>query len=195
MRRRFSVKLILAVLIGFILVLVLPLFLMSGTKAADQRVSSRPSDKVFIRSLAPLAQELGKTYGVKPSLLLGQAALETAYGKNLLGHRYHNLYALPSRDGRDAIRLSTKPAGSDKEQVVYYQVYPTVRASMVDYLNRLKFQEVGQPDLYERLTAAKTYKDAATELVLSRYTTDVDYADQLVAIIEKHDLAQYDKAK
>lgn len=193
MRRRFSVKLILAVLTGFMLTLVLPLFLMSGTKAADQRVASRPSDKAFIRSLAPLAQELGQTYGIKPSLLLAQAALETDYGKNLLGYRYHNLYRLPSMDGRDAVRLKVKEPGRQTWQVTYYQVYTNPRASMVDYLNRLRKQKLGQPGLYDRLVKTKTYEEAATELVLSRYTTDVDYADQLVAIIDKHQLTTYDK--
>lgn len=195
MRRQLALAPRLVLGVMFVAMVLVPLVLNRGIKPATAQLPHRPSQSLFIEQVAPLAQELGPIYGVKPSVLLGQAALATNYGSNLVGGRYRNLYSLTATRHMPEVRLVTEQTVAGKTQLspLSYQVYPTYRASMLDYLERLKNKELGKEKLYQNLLAAKTYKEASTALVLGGYTTDKDYADKLVNVIEKHDLTKYDK--
>lgn len=48
-------------------------------------------------------------------------------------------------------------------------------------------------DKYNGVIAADDYKKAAQELQSAGYATDPDYAEKLINIIEKYDLALYDR--
>lgn len=179
-----------ALLFLFGLAILLPMSLRSGQLWASKRLlSTQP--QAFIQQLAPYAQKQGQAYGVKPSILLAQAGLESDYGRNVLAHRYHNLYGLTSSDGRRAVRLPL--AAGKGSATAAFSVYLSPEASLEDYLDRLKTKQLGSDRLYEDLKAAKTYKEAATAFALNRYQQDVDYADKLVAIIEKYQLDKYDR--
>lgn len=185
------------VLLGlvFLLGFLLPMFWHREAEKVTKVLPHGPSKTAFVKEVAPLAQELGQAYGIKPSVLIGQAALETNYGNHLLGGRYRNLYSLKANAHQDKVVLQTQELAKNKWVWVKvpYRVYPTYRASMLDYLERLKNKELGKEKLYQNLLAAKTYKEASTALVLGGYTTDEDYADKLVQLIEEQDLTQYDK--
>mgnify|MGYP002228032876 CR=1 FL=1 len=48
----------------------------------------------FIDQLAPHAKQLQQGYGVLPSIILGQAILESNWGQSQLASQYKNLSAL-----------------------------------------------------------------------------------------------------
>lgn len=194
MRQRLSKRILLlvsTVLFGGLLVLLVTNV---GTNKAHTAIV-KVDEKVFVTELAPLAQDLGKVYGIKPSVLIAQASLETNYGSHLIGVRYHNLYSTLSVDGRQAVPLQVQDTVKGKKTWVTraFQVYPSRRASMLDYLERLQSKQLGNEQFYQKLITAKSYKEASTAFILGGYTTDRDYADKLVAIIQKHHLEAYDK--
>lgn len=195
MRRHLSKKARLVVLAIFLVGFLLPMVANAGPKKAYQVMAGSSDRSVFIQELAPVAQELGKVYGIKPSILLGQAALETDYGRTLLVHRYKNLYATEAVAHADRVTLKVERTVKVKKNWVEvdYQVYPNYRASMIDYLERLKANHLGKEKLYQSLLVAKNYKEASTAFILGGYTTDSNYADDLVKVIEDNKLTKYDK--
>lgn len=195
MRRRLSLLGALALGAVVLFVLLLPLMTNGGRQSADQVVKPSNSSAMFIETVAPEAQRLGKIYGIKPSVLIAQAAVGTDYGRNLLGARYHNLYRLTAKEQGERVTLLTTEIKDNKTQTVekVYQVYPNWSASMIDYLGRLKANQLGNKELYQRLVMAKTYQEASAIFYQEAYTTDKNYAGQLIAAIEQHKLSQYDK--
>lgn len=193
MRRHLSKfgQLVLAVML--LLMVGLPLIFNAGLKTASQTVTSDLTPKSFIKEISADAKELGSAYGVRPSFLIAQASVETDFGRNLLG-KHHNLYGLQSVDGRANVRLREKVVVNGKEewQTVYYQTYSTGQASMLDYLERLRQGEFGD-QLYEKIVQAESSSVASTELILSKFKNDSEFADQMVEVIKKYELEQYDK--
>lgn len=178
-----------------LLTLVFPMLRSKGVPELTASVKTATTPQEFIKKLAPEAQRLGKAYGMKPSLLLAQASLESQYGQRLLAAKYRNLYQLPGQDKREAVLfLVTETVdGKEEQKARYYQIYPTWERAMADYLFRLKAGGVGSKTLYERLATAKTVEDASQIFLLEGYTENTDYGPQLMEIIEEHQLEQYDK--
>lgn len=57
----------------------------------NQQENEAQSHQQFIERLVPHAQELQDGYGVLPSIILGQAILESNWGKSTLASKYNNL--------------------------------------------------------------------------------------------------------
>nr|WP_288623857.1 glucosaminidase domain-containing protein [uncultured Streptococcus sp.] len=53
-------------------------------------------------------QKVAASYGVRPSIIIAQAVLESNYGTNLLAVKYHNLFAVQAQVGQTAIELTYK---------------------------------------------------------------------------------------
>lgn len=192
MRKRLA-KSYLLILLGLVSALLFFPMMRNGNQPRVQVVTEVGKvDKAFIRQLAPHAQRLGKAYGLRPSVLLAQAALETDYGRSLLGGKYRNLYGLPHAQG-SGVTLAVAASGKAKVQSKTYQVYPTWEASLGDYLARLKAGRLGDKGLYENLVTAPTLERAAQALVDGGFREDKAYADYLLTIIREQKLDQYDK--
>lgn len=192
MRKRLA-KSYLLILLGLVSALLFFPMMRNGNQPRVQVVTEVGKvDKAFIRELAPHAKRLGKAYGVRPSVLLAQASLETDYGRSLLGDKYRNLYGLPHEQGT-GVTLAVAASGKAKVQSKTYQVYPTWEASLGDYLARLKAGRLGDKGLYENLVTAPTLERAAQALVDGGFREDNAYADHLLTIIREQKLDQYDK--
>lgn len=150
------------------------------------------ADSEFIRQLAPHAQRLGKAYGVRPSVLLAQASLETDYGRSLLGAKYRNLYQLTAEQGQ-GVTVKVAGKGKDKVQLKTYQVYTSWEDSLADYLVRLKAGKLGNKVLYRDLANAESLEEAAQALVDGGYRKDKAYASQVLSLIKEQKLERYDK--
>lgn len=181
------------VLFGFLTALLFFPMVRNGNQPKVQVVTEVGKvDKTFIRQLAPHAKRLGKAYGVRPSVLLAQAALETDYGRSLLGNKYHNLYGLALSEGQ-GVTVLLEGAGKTKAETKTYQVYSSWEASLSDYLVRLKAGQLGKKSLYADLVHAKTVEQATKSLVDGGFREDKTYASKLQAIIKEQKLEQYDK--
>lgn len=195
MRRRFSFAGFITIGTICLVLLGVPLILKSGPKPADQVVVQKETPERFISSLVPEAKTLGKAYGVKPSILIAQAALETQYGRSLLGHKYNNLYHLKAsqNDAKVSLLTALPTAGKAKPKKASYAVYPDWSTSMAAYLTQLKAGHLGNKTLYAHLANAKTVEDASKVFYQEKYTSDSTYGEQLLAIIKKYKLETYDK--
>lgn len=183
-------------LVGLVsLVILLSLWISGGLANARQSQKVAYSQKEFIQTIAPTAQKLSETYGVKASVIIGQAALESNYGTSLLGSKYHNLFSIEADEGESGILLQNKEFRDTSWQTVEktYLVYKSWDDSMYDYLARLRQGKVGGKGLYKALATSASYRAAAKTLQAGGLSSDPEYANELIAVIDGNSLTDYDK--
>lgn len=145
----------------------------------------------FIGEIVPGAIKSYREQGVLPSLTLAQAILESAWGKSTLAKECYNLFGIKWTEG----------CGYE------YKEYPTweyqnnqwvqVKAQFRKYASYAKsIEDHGKLLLksrYEKVIAAKDYKEACTEVWKAGYATDPNYPGKLIGLIEKYGLDKYDR--
>lgn len=195
MTSRFSLK---QFLICALLFLVGFLLLCSHHKipsaAKKQTVSYTQTE--FIKTIAPTVQKVAAAYGVAPSIIIAQAALESDYGSNLLAVKYHNLFAVQAQGGRTLIALTDKRYSANKWQTETkrFTVYKSWTAAIYDYFDLLQSGNLNDSEgAYDILLSRKGYRKSAQLLQDMGFSTDPDYATKLIAIVEKYDLTSYDE--
>lgn len=100
MRRRLKLPYFLVLLGTFFALLILPLLLNAGTPSAKEEIKTTYSKQVFVNTLAKEVRPIAKAYGIRPSLVIGQALLESHYGQTLLSAKYNNLFARQASVGQ-----------------------------------------------------------------------------------------------
>ena len=180
-------------ILGVGVVLLLALFALNGRPQANQSVSSQENQQAFISKIAPRAQELSKAYGIKASLLIGQAALASDYGNHLLAAKYKNLYGVTAERSSHTVTLLGSVYRDNRwtTQEQDYVVYSSWEEGMDAYLAALKAGQWGDT-LYTNLATHPSNDEAAQFIAASSYTTDPDYTNKLTAIISQYNLTQYD---
>ena len=71
---------------------LLPVVYVMGDESAQVEVELSKED--FIQQLLPQAKTLQEGYGVLPSIIIGQAILESNWGASQLSSQYNNLLAI-----------------------------------------------------------------------------------------------------
>ncbi|MDY3042510.1 glucosaminidase domain-containing protein [Streptococcus pluranimalium] len=195
MRRRFKFSFFISLAIAFILIGILPLALNYGSLSAEKKVATGLDNDRFIEKIAPDVQELSTYYGIRPSVLIAQAAYDSNFGQNLLAVKYNNLFAIPAKPGEDSIRLSNmeRNEGNISEVERDYAIYPSWNHALEIYLAGLKDGSLANKNLYKILATASSISVAAQAFYRYDYTQDDDYANQLERIIKEYDLEKYDK--
>lgn len=150
----------------------------------------------FIDQLAVTAQRLEEEYGIKASVSLAQAALESNFGTSQLGAVYHNLYGVKtSEDDPDGVDLPTLEFidGQYVEIIDRFKVYPSWEASMESHAKLIQQGTTWDPEYYKAVTDGSTYQEQAQGLQDSGYATDPTYAEKIINMIEEWELHYYDK--
>ena len=193
MKSRFSLKQFLTfVFIFFIGILLLCLH--HATPSARKKQSVSYTQTEFIEEIAPTIQKVAASYGVRPSIIIAQAVLESNYGTNLLAVKYHNLFAVQAQDGQTAIKLTYKSyfVNEWQTETVRFAVYKSWTAAIYDYFDLLQSGKLSD-GAYDILVSNTGYKKPAQSLQDMGFSTDPDYATKLIAIIEENNLTAYDK--
>lgn len=156
-----------------------------------QEVKLEMSKEEFLEQLAPYAQEVSVTHGVRPSLLVAQAALESNWGKSQLAQDSNNYFGVKNPIGRE---YSTKEFTQNEwtEINASFREYDSVYDSVLDYANLLKNGTSWDENLYQEVIEASTYKEAAYALTKAGYATDPNYAEKIIQIIDSHHLDRFD---
>ncbi|MDT2805453.1 glycoside hydrolase family 73 protein [Vagococcus lutrae] len=156
-------------------------------------VESSPSHEAFIEQLAPTAQQLQDEFGVLPSIILGQAILESDWGTSQLAASYYNLYGIKGYDDT-SVMLETKEFVDGKWKTIQapFKVYANWEESMRDHSLLFVNGVDWNPQLYHAVLQATNYRDAAFALQSAGYATDPNYQEKIVSVIENYQLAQYD---
>lgn len=164
-----------------------------GAIAAPAAASRQaPHVRSFQEKLASHAQEAERATGVPAKFMLGQAALETGWGKRVIrnadGSTSHNLFGIkagPGWKGKVATAVTTEYVnGKPQQRVERFRAYDSYADAFKDYARMLSSNP-----RYEKVLAHGG--DAATfahGLQRAGYATDPHYATKLAKII-KHSLA------
>jgi flagellar protein FlgJ len=148
--------------------------------------------RAFQEKLADAAEEAEQTTGVPAKFMLGQAALETGWGKRVIrnsdGTSSNNLFGIkagPGWKGKVATAVTTEYIhGKPHSRVEKFRAYDSHADAFKDYARLLS-----NNPRYEKVLAHGG--DAATfahGLQRAGYATDPQYAAKLSRII-KHSLA------
>ncbi|HBM5408531.1 TPA: glycoside hydrolase family 73 protein [Enterococcus faecium] len=161
----------------------------------NQQENEAQSHQQFIERLVPHAQELQDGYGVLPSIILGQAILESNWGKSILASKYNNLFGIKAYGDQKKVSLETKEFVNEEWITIQgdFKVYDSWEQSMDDH-TQLFVQGVDwNPALYEKVITATNYQEAAQALQDAGYATDPGYAQKIIQVIETYQLNQYDR--
>lgn len=181
-----SLLAIFLVFYGIIVVLIEP-----NTKKIGNETSQT---EIFIQRLAPHSQKIQRESGLLPSIILGQAILESNSGTSSLSAQYNNLFGIKAFGDEPKVILYTKEYVDDKwiEVPEPFRSYPTWEASMDDHVDLFKEGVNWNRDLYLKVLTADNYHEAAKELQTVGYATDPDYASKIIDVIETYELNRFD---
>ncbi|EME3523362.1 glycoside hydrolase family 73 protein [Enterococcus faecium] len=187
-----------AVVAGVVVILLAFVFSLKNLSSPftdNQQENEAQSHQQFIERLVPHAQELQDGYGVLPSIILGQAILESNWGKSTLASKYNNLFGIKAYGDQKKVSLETKEFVNEEWITIQgdFKVYDSWEQSMDDH-TQLFVQGVDwNPALYEKVITATNYQEAAQALQEAGYATDPDYAQKIIQVIETYQLNQYDR--
>ncbi|MDH5300716.1 MAG: flagellar assembly peptidoglycan hydrolase FlgJ [Gammaproteobacteria bacterium] len=147
----------------------------------------------FVKNLYPLAQRSAAELGVKPEVLLAQAALETGWGgavvRNADGSSSNNLFNIKadSRWGGGSAQVATLEYrdGIARKEQARFRSYDSYEQSFADYANLIK----NSPRYSEAVKHAGDSHRYVEELQQAGYATDPRYAEKIKAIMQRQTLA------
>lgn len=187
------------ILVGCIIIFLTFTFALSQLTTPTQETQAQPDNpevtrQAFIDRLVPHAKELQKQYGVLSSITLGQAILESNWGKSELASKYHNLFGIKAFGSQNKVTLSTKEYKNKQWVTIQgeFKVYESDEASMDDHALLFVNGVSWDKNKYQSVIRAKDYKIAAYALQQAGYATDPTYAEKIIQVIEAHNLQQYD---
>ena len=146
----------------------------------------------FIEKILKGAIQAYKKYGIPVSLTLAQGVLESGWGQSTLTAKYNNAFGV--KEGSDwngkTVRLKTGEQNKDGSRYTIYanfRVYDNINDSVVDHAKVLL-----QPR-YRALFSAKNFEDVCYAVKAGGYATSVNYAKNLINLIKRYGLDQWDK--
>ncbi len=157
--------------------------------AAPQAGSAERRVQDFARRLLPHAQEASATTGIPAHFMIGQAALETGWGRGELrganGEPSHNLFNIkagPGWKGRTVEAATTEYVnGVPERRVESFRAYDSYADAFRDYARLL----TTSPRYRETVAQARDAAGFAHGLQRAGYATDPDYAQKLMGVIQR----------
>ena len=148
--------------------------------------SQSPHVRSFQEKLAAHADEAAAATGIPAKFMLGQAALESGWGKreikNADGTSSHNLFGIKagsSWQGATTQVMTTEYTDAQaQKQVEAFRVYPNDEAAFSDYARLMR----SRPG-YAAVRSASDAPQAAVALQQGGYATDPRYAQKLISVM------------
>jgi flagellar protein FlgJ len=158
-----------------------------STAASGVAPTGRPAS--FIRDMLPHAQEAERRTGVPASFILGQAALESGWGKgeirNADGSPSFNLFGIKATGGwkgdRAEVMTTEYEAGQPVRQRAAFRSYGSYAEAFTDYARLLK----DSPRYGGVVRGASTVEQFAGGMQRAGYATDPQYASKLARTINQ----------
>ena len=149
--------------------------------------SQPPHVQAFLSRLAPEAEEASRSTGIPARFMLGQAALESGWGKRQItgadGTPSHNLFGIKAGgnwSGKVVEATTTEYVnGVPQKRVEKFRAYDSYADSFRDYASLLR----NNPRYENVLANAQDVKGFAQGLQNAGYATDPNYASKLTRII------------
>ena len=147
----------------------------------------------FVNRMLPFAMQASQATGVPPQLMLGQAALESGWGKREIrmadGSNSFNLFGIKANagwDGKVAEVMTTEyKNGVASKQVEKFRAYSSYAEAFQDHANLIS----KNPRYADVLQQGGDVAGMAQAIQKAGYATDPKYADKLAQIMGKMNLA------
>jgi flagellar protein FlgJ len=154
--------------------------------------NSQNTQRDFVSRLLPHAIQASQASGVPPQLMLGQAALESGWGKREIrmadGSNSYNLFGIKANadwNGKVAEVMTTEyKNGIPSKQVEKFRAYPSYAEAFKDYAGMLS----GNPRYAAVLQQGGNAAGMAQALQKAGYATDPKYAEKLVGVMDRINL-------
>jgi peptidoglycan hydrolase FlgJ len=136
----------------------------------------------FVASVRDHAERAAQKLGTSPEILMAQAALETGWGKHVVGGGSHNLFSIkadPSWAGRTVTQRTLEVFGGKPVKIsAAFRAYNNVGDAFDDYVGFIQ-----QNPRYQRaLERASDPRAYVQELQRAGYATDPGYAQKILQI-------------
>ena len=161
-----------------------------GTGAITGNSSQPAHVQAFQSRLASHAEEASRTTGIPAKFMLGQAALESGWGKREIratdGSTSHNLFGIKASTGwkgRVVEAVTTEyVSGVPQKRIEKFRAYDSYADAFRDYANLLR----SNPRYQNVLANATDVHGFAQGLQRAGYATDPEYAAKLTRIITQN---------
>ncbi len=147
---------------------------------------------VYIQTHLELAQRESQRSGIPVSIKLAQALVESNKGNSILAKRANNHFGIKCKSYWTGSRYFYTDDDKDQDGNLVpscFRMYDSVTDSFQDHSNFLmnsdRYNELFEYDQAD-------YKRWARGLLKCGYATDIRYANNLIRVIEKYSLDQYD---
>jgi peptidoglycan hydrolase FlgJ len=145
----------------------------SGLPAPPRQAQS------FVRQLRPILAQAGRQLGVSPSILLAHAALETGWGRAMVGNNLFGIKAGASWQGSQFTTLTHEVEDGERvAREATFRTYPSLDASVQDYVALIG----GSPRYQGLIGLGNDAMAYGRGLVAGGYATDPDYGSKLEAV-------------
>lgn len=150
------------------------------------------SPQAFISRLKPDVQSVSSKYNLYGSLMMAQAACESAWGQSQLAIKGNNYFGIKGTYNGKSITMRTAEytsAGKLYYTNAAFRKYPNVKASLNDNGKVLRNGTAWNSSYYKGTWKenAKT-PEAAANYLTGRYATAPSYAKSLISIIKGYNL-------
>jgi flagellar protein FlgJ len=148
-------------------------------RSARSGAASAAEIASFSRQLAPLLQRAAAQVGVSPKTLLAHAALETGWGRSVVGNNLFGIKAGSSWSG-DRVTAATHEVenGEWVPQRAAFRAYPSFDAAVQDYVGLI----AGSSRYRAALGAGDDARAYGQALIDGGYATDTGYPDKLATV-------------
>ncbi|HOY69894.1 MAG TPA: flagellar assembly peptidoglycan hydrolase FlgJ [Methylotenera sp.] len=151
--------------------------------------SSESSVAAFQAKMATHAQEASRSTGIPANLMLGQAALESGWGKREIkssdGTNSHNLFGIKATgnwDGKVVETMTTEYInGIKQKRIEKFRAYDSYADSFKDFAQLMQ----NNPRYEKVLSNVHDTQAYAKAMQQSGYATDPQYASKLANVIDK----------
>jgi flagellar rod assembly protein/muramidase FlgJ len=133
----------------------------------------------FSQKLMPLLQQAGQQLGVSPKVLLAQAAIETGWGRSVVGNNLFGIKAGSSWTGQKISAATHEYQNGELVEITdAFRAYPSVAASVQDFVSLV----ANNPRYRGALGAGENVAGYAQGLLAGGWATDIDYAHNLQSV-------------
>ena len=148
--------------------------------------------KKFVEQIAPLIRKYAPAYDIRViSPIIGQAILESGWGKSKLAAKYHNYFGLKcgSKWTGASVNMQTMEeykAGVKTSIKANFRVYGTMEEGIKGYF---EFIQLPRYDKLKGVTSPETY---LKRIKNAGYATASDYVEDVLKVVDTYGLRKYD---